>query len=203
MKLVSTPRRIITRAVVEVASMSLVRVEKLDERLEQILRSSKEPVVSINLEDLKTAQVAEFDFPEEIATTAAATSSERPCLPGDLQDVVVKDEPIEYSGDQTEEIGVPMEWCDEAIEETIAPVEFKQERSMSPERDRQHLIPCSVNTMAERKSTMARGKPRKALSSVDKRKRRDPDYVPKQNQAAVAHNPIGIILRSRNKTPTS
>ena len=46
-------------------------------------------------------------------------------------------------GEETE-TEVPIEWYDEVVEETIAPVQIKQERSPSPERE-QELIPSNVD----------------------------------------------------------
>ena len=66
-QLVSTPRRIVTRAVVEIGPIGLVRVERLDQRLEEVLRSSEESVVSVDLKHLGNTQMAGSDSPEDIA----------------------------------------------------------------------------------------------------------------------------------------
>ena len=196
MKLLCTPKRIITRSIIEVAPMCLVVVEKLDERLEEILRS-RGPV-TVNLKDFKFAQI-------DSDPSGTASSQRHP--PPRPKKITVKEEPREAFGDETE-TEEPVELRDDVVEDTIAPVQIKQERSPSPEVDRR-LIPCGVDTMVERRP-MARRKPEGFPSGVKKRKKcdpveddtqLDPEWVPSENLVPVTRCRSLVVLRSQRKTP--
>ena len=146
--------------------MSLVMIEKLDEKLEGVIRS-RGPV-TINLADFKIGRV-ESDPPETTSLQSHPSSSPKK--------IIVKEEPRDDSGEETE-TGELVEWHDEVVEETIAPVQIKQERSPSPEGDQQ-LNPSNVDTAVERKP-MAKRRPEDFPSSVKKRTKCD---------AVVSENP--------------
>lgn len=108
-RLLCVPKRIITRSVVDVAPMGLVYLNKLDERLEEIAR--KEGETSIDPKTLKSTT------PDSVPNVAAIRIKEEP-----------KDD------DEFNEPDSTVEWNVAVVEETIAPVEVKQERQERPER---------------------------------------------------------------------